>query len=219
MVPAPDPTCEIVWMINDQAVSLRDEIGGLKIVGIGGGGVLTVEVIDDVSQTSVSASILCPPVAPLVVGPLSVGDSDSDDPCPEECKTAKATYLQKAHKAKVAKVHSVRECTKSRHARIAYETALRYLVIAIVLAALCHAVNGDQRICVALDVLVALTLAFKVILSRKYLRQLESFLVYLDACTEANLAMLDAYTYIVEHCPPGCEIDEVEIDCDCDPFK
>jgi hypothetical protein len=67
--------CEVQWAINGQNVTLRSDVGGLKVGGFSGAGQMTVQVDGDVSQTTVTATIMCPGKPKDVVGPMEVGSA------------------------------------------------------------------------------------------------------------------------------------------------
>jgi hypothetical protein len=74
--------CEIQWSINGQNAGQGASIGGLKVVGFGGTGEMSVEVTDDVSKTTVTAVIRCPGAPPDIVGPMQVGSGHWAPPVP-----------------------------------------------------------------------------------------------------------------------------------------
>jgi hypothetical protein len=77
--------CEIEWSINGQNAGQGATIGGLKVVGFGGTGEMSVEVTDDVSKTTVTAVIRCPGAPPDIVGPMHVGSGHwPPNPVPQE---------------------------------------------------------------------------------------------------------------------------------------
>lgn len=65
--------CELIWSINGQNVTVGSSVGGLSVKGIGASGEMTVEVEDDIDNTEVTATLICPGLAPAVVGPMPVG--------------------------------------------------------------------------------------------------------------------------------------------------
>jgi hypothetical protein len=75
--------CEMQWQINGQNAGVGATIGGLNVVGIGGGGEMSVEVTGDVNNTTVTAVVRCPGAPPDVVGPMQVGSSHWPPPLPQ----------------------------------------------------------------------------------------------------------------------------------------
>jgi hypothetical protein len=89
--PVPNHDCEVDWKINGQSVGVGSEVGGLKVEGIGGSGVMSVEATGDTSNTRVSAVVTCPPPAGVENVPaINVSDGqlagpvDDDDEDEEE---------------------------------------------------------------------------------------------------------------------------------------
>ena len=92
--PQPGVGCEVVWSIDGQAVGVGDEAGGLKVVGIGASGTITVEVTDDTSDTEISAVIECPGVPPDPTGAFDVGGGGGGDDDDDKDVDASDVVLQ-----------------------------------------------------------------------------------------------------------------------------
>lgn len=71
--PQPGAGCEVTWSIDGQPVSVGSEVGGIRVVGIGASGTMTVEVTGGTGGTKVSAEIHCPGIPPDQAGPIDVG--------------------------------------------------------------------------------------------------------------------------------------------------
>lgn len=71
--PPPGPGCEVTWSIKGQSVTVGSEVGGIRVVGIGASGTMTVEVTGNTDGTTVSAVINCPNKQPESAGPVFVG--------------------------------------------------------------------------------------------------------------------------------------------------
>lgn len=77
LVPPVQFPCEFWWLINGQYVRLGEEIGGLKVEGIGASGTLSVETVGDTTGTTVHAIIVCPGVGVDISSPIDVSTGET----------------------------------------------------------------------------------------------------------------------------------------------
>jgi hypothetical protein len=55
--PPPDPGCKVTWSIEGNEVTVHDDVGGLRVVGING--TMTVNVTGDTTGTTIKAVVKC----------------------------------------------------------------------------------------------------------------------------------------------------------------
>lgn len=216
--PPPADDCEVIWKINGQVVSLRDETGGLRILGIGASGVVSVEVIGDISDSSISAEIHCSDLDPLIIPSMAIGATESADPCDTpECRAAIRAYHAVLPAAIQAKKQLEAVCARVRYIRSLLRLVFFYIGLSLVLIGFCHALNWNIVFCYSFYVALALLLIIESVLTARYINALQDFLSARTACQEA--AEIATFRYLdaaIEACPTGCDPKEIEISCECD---
>ena len=216
MSPPPRPGCEVVWMIDGQAVSLHDEVGGLKVVGIGASGTITVEVTGDISGTRVSARVDCPNEAPVTFGPMAVGSGTWTAPCEEEpCKSARAAYNDAAIAAQQERGVVDVACFAYRfYLRVAAVLTAHILLI-VAAAFLCYAQSLNPLLCQALYGIAGILYLMLAVISAQVVRSANALRLSQGVCTAKSILMQIAYLRMQRDCPAICWLPEWTVDCSC----
>jgi hypothetical protein len=215
ITPGPDPGCRVTFLINRQPVNIRDEVGGLKVVGFGAAGSMTVEVTGNVAGTTVEGQIDCPERPGIHAGPIVVGSGSYDNCEQEPCKTLRQNYINAAILA-IDQERLVKPlCRVYRFFLRLLWLLLVFLLLVTILALVCAANPVFPVLCVALNAIMML-LAAAVLALSIYVGLLRRALLQQEvACDLLLVSMKIAYLKMVVDCPRECWIPEVKVECSC----
>ena len=216
MHPPPRPGCKVYWFINRKNVTVHDETGGLKVVGIGASGTITVEVTGDFEETVIHVMMICEGQEenPELGGPLTVGRGSSD-PCPEPCKGFRQNYSDQLIRALKAKEKLAGPCLRYKTLVAQFFALLLLLFFVFAAIVMCHALHWVPIVCAGLYALASLLAVLIVlcstiiIISQKELKTLTLF------CELERLKMEIAYAEMQINCPPPCWLPKNSTDCGC----
>lgn len=209
--------CEAIWMIDGEPVTVHSEEGGLRVLGVGGSGVLTVEVIGDVATTKVSVRIDCPDLTSVSYGPMVVGSGRWEfDPCSREpCMSAVDAYDAAVTDGQTTQRGVDALCQRLRRLYQRFVALFLLLTVLLALTALCNGVVPVPLVCQVLYwITVATTLEFirlyaRIIVTQNTLDANEA------ACRAAQVNIDRAFNAMRGACPPECQLPRVQLSCNC----
>ena len=215
ITPGPDPGCRVTFLINGQPVTLRDEVGGLKVVGFGAAGTMTVEVTGNFKGTTVEGLIDCPERPTIHAGPIVVGGGSFDNCEQEPCKSRRQAYINAAIVA-IDQERFLRPLCKLYNLFRGILLILLLLLVALVALAIACAANPVfPLLCVTLNVMVAVLAAAVLAMTGFVLRYRRELYRVEIQCTILEVSMKIAYVNMVADCPRECWIPEVKVNCNC----
>jgi hypothetical protein len=213
--PPPGLGCRVTFLINGQAVTIRDEVGGLRVVGFGAAGSMTVEVVGGFIGTTVTARIDCPEVPSSTAGPLEVGSGSFDNCDQEPCKSRRQSYIN------LAIVAIEQERAVKLFCRL-YRFLLRVLLVLFLLfllatfmVVLCQMVFFVPAVCLFFrGVFLALAAGLPLAAAMVFLLGVQVQRLQ-RSCGIVEAQLKTAFLNMQSDCPLECRIPEVKINCNC----
>lgn len=215
ILPKPSPGCRVTYVIDGRTVNLRDQVGGLRVVGFTADGGMTVETVGNTTYTIIEARIECPEMPTIVAGPIGVG-SGSYDSCEQEpCKGSREIYVRAALDGLEAAQEVTVQCRLYKFFSFLVLVVFLFFVALLALFIACRALPLMAALCTAIDAaLVALAAGIaaataKLVLIRRAIYRLERL------CAVHATVMAGTYLRMQRDCPRDCWAPEVKIDCVC----